>query len=99
MAAMAPRGLVRERGSSMRRPAVTRSLTGAAACGVAGAAAGALIVCANPDATQAQTHTETIRNVAKMRFIRTLLNMLDRRADRGFPQTLAPGRQRCSHQL
>src|ERR1700693_5407089 len=99
MAVMAPRILLRERGNNIRSEVATGSFTGAAACGAAGAAVGALVVCANPDAMQPQTHTETKRNVTRMRFICNLLNLLDRRADRGFPHTLTPGRQCRSHQL
>src|ERR1700722_18851922 len=96
---MAPSVLFRERGSNNRSEVATGSFTGAAACGAAGVAAGALIVCANPDATQPQTHTKTKRT--KMRFIRNLLKLTlpNRRALRGFPQTLTSGRQRRSQQL
>src|ERR1700684_1632386 len=100
MALMAPRILFRERGSSMRREVATGSFTGAEACGAAGAAAGALTVCADPDATQPQRHTITKRNVTKLRFIRSLLDLLDRSEDCGFPEhSLTPGREGRSREL
>jgi hypothetical protein len=63
----------------MRSEAVTGSFTGAVACGdAAAAAAGAVAVCAHPEA--GQKHAKN--NVTRMRFMESLLNMLERGLER-----------------
>src|ERR1017187_8042750 len=79
IAVIAPRILFLERGSRMRSEAVTGSFTGAVACGdAAAAAAGAVAVCAHPEARQ--KHAKN--NVTRMRFMESLLNMLERGLER-----------------
>src|SRR5438270_10433407 len=95
MAVMAPRMLLRERGSSMRRDAVTGSFTGAAA-GAAGAAAEPL---SWPTAPAAQINNA--RSTSEC-FTKILLILFFELTDKSFPCEVRPVshaalRERCAN--